>query len=413
MQDKINTLSRSIVDCLRSRKYSTPFYFYQLDHAIDQINAIRNVVNQRVQIYYALKANPAVPIVRELAKHLDGVDIASGGEAKIVLEAGSAIESASFAGPAKSNRELEYVISQGIGLISVESVNELIRIQSIAEELGAIQDIVVRVNPDSPIQQYSLKMGGVASPFGIDNEQLEEFFGKLPHCPNLQFKGVHVYSGTQCLDSLSLIRNFEDVFGVARQVEEEFGQKVAIINFGGGFGIPYFEEDISLDLSAPLEFLIQQLDNWERNRVHEHPISAILELGRFIIGEAGVYVAKIVDKKSSKNKKFCILDGGLNHNLAATGNFGQVIRRPYRVRNLSKLDVRHAFESVELVGPLCTSIDRFGTVNLTDPQIGDLIGIFSSGAYGFTASPRDFLGHPEPAQYVYKGEICVQETPAA
>ena len=403
MQDKLTSLSQSVLSCSQLEDFQTPFYFYNLNNAIDQIKSIRDLAGQRVQIYYALKANPSIPIVQELSQHVDGIDIASGGEAKRVLEAGSSLAGVSFAGPGKSDKELEFVIESNIGLISVESLTELIRIECIAGRLDINQDILVRVNPDSPVPKYGLKMGGIPSPFGIDNDQLGEFFSELTHCKNLNFRGIHVYSGTQCLDPSSLVSNFKEVFKIANQVEKIFRREVSVINFGGGFGIPYYEEDESLDIKMPIEYLMEELDNWGKKRNRQRPVSAILELGRFIVGESGVYVAKIVDKKVSKRTTFCILDGGLNHNLAATGNFGQVIRRPYRVRNLSKEGLGKGSERVDLVGPLCTSIDRFGSVELSDPQVGDLVGVFSSGAYGYSASPRDFLGHPGPAEYIYKG----------
>jgi diaminopimelate decarboxylase len=396
------------------RESPGPFYLYDLRMVETRIRRLRERLMSDIHLYYAVKANPNPEILKVLSAWVDGADVSSAGELKLALEAGFSPAAISFAGPGKTDRELRYAVQKRIGSISMESINELERAERIAGETGDTVNVSLRINPVRLVKEFAIKMGGRSSQFGIDEEQIGDFFKTLSKCRDCRFVGIHVYSGTQCLDAQALIENLRSILDIVQKVVREFGTIPNIVNFGGGFGIPYHENQKPLEADAACEAFSREFNRF-RKKTQSPECSGILELGRYLIAEAGIYAARIVDMKTSRGKTYCVLEGGLNHHLPASGNFGQVIRKNFKISNLSKREPEPEQE-VTLVGPLCTSIDLMGDrVHLAKPEIGDWIGFFNSGAYAFTASPLLFLSHEWPREIMIalNGEVCEIRNPSA
>jgi diaminopimelate decarboxylase len=385
-----------------------PFYLYDLRLVERRILRLRELLGPDLRLYYAVKANPNPAILKWMARWTDGADISSGGELKLALDAGFDPRSVSFAGPGKTDAEIRYAVRRSIGSISIESVNELLRADRLAGECGGTADVSLRINPVRLVKEFAIKMGGKSSQFGIDEERMGEFFSALSGCGHCRFAGIHVYAGTQCLDAGALADNFRNTIRLARSAARDFGVTTGRVNFGGGFGVAMHENQAALDEESVCRSIGASYSEYLKE---DGPAAGILELGRYLVAEAGIYAARICDIKVSRGKTYCVLEGGMNHHLAASGNFGQVIRKNYLIRNLSKTGPASP-EEFTLVGPLCTSIDLMGEkVRMTKPEIGDWIGFFNSGAYAYSASPLLFLSHGLPAEWMVEPDGGVREIP--
>lgn len=389
-------------------RYNTPFYLYDLKVVNDKIADIRRVFDDSLELYYAMKANPNRELLGAIRDKVDGLDIASGGELELALKAGYAPSTISFAGPGKTHSELQRSLKAGIGFISVESRRELREIEKLVEEEGiSPASILIRVNPKLFIKEFAVKMGGKPSPFGIDEEDLPstlEFVRSKPEA--FSFKGIHIYAGTQCLSEDHLVQNSANILSIATRVTTEFGLECQVINIGGGFGVSYSDPYNGLDLGKMADMMNAEFEQY-RQTTGTKP-RFILELGRFLVAEAGIYVARIVSEKKSRGEHFYVLDGGMNHHLAASGNLGATIRKNFQVRNLSRANLSK--ENCTLVGPLCTPMDLMGKgVSIEAPAIGDLIGFLCSGSYGYSASPLLFLGHDLPSELILSSEGYIME----
>ncbi|MCK5146660.1 type III PLP-dependent enzyme [bacterium] len=391
-------------------RFKTPLYLYHAGSTLQRIRELRVRLNPSIQLYYAVKANPNPHLLALLKNSVDGFDISSGGELQRALDVGCNPEHFSFAGPGKSNEELELAIKSGTGSISIESINELNRIELIATDLRLKANVSVRINPERLFRAFAIKMGGKSSQFGVNEEDLSLFFKAFEKTSSCILTGLHVYAGTQCLDADTIIENVKNTLEIARRIIIEFKYPLKKINLGGGFGIPYYDGQEALDGNALASDLSEIMKEFIDD-VGLPDLHAILELGRYIMAPAGIYMARIVDKKESRGRIYCVLDGGMHHHLAASGNFGQVIRKNFKVSNVSTPSGK--MEKVTLVGPLCTSIDVMGdNVMLSSPEIGDLIVFWNSGSYAFTASPQRFLSHPTPAEILIDSDDvprCVRE----
>lgn len=379
---------------LVERVGSTPFFAYDRQLITERIEHLRNHLPEPVALNYAVKANPMPAILQHLRRLIDGFDVASALEMKAALNAGMSPERVSFAGPGKSNVELRAAISAGV-TITLESEGEMQRLAGLAEKAGTRPRVLVRVNPDFQVRASALRMGGTASQFGVDAERVPAMLKQLSSL-DLDFAGFHIFCGSQNLDAGSLAQTQRSTIDLALRLASEAPAPVTHLNIGGGFGIPYFPKDTPLDLAAVGESLGQLLVH----RVEKELPGArvIVELGRYIIGEAGIYVMRIVDRKESRGQVFFVTDGGLHHQLAASGNLGQKIRRNYPLAIGNRVD-EDARETVNVVGRLCTPLDLLGDkVELPPAEVGDLVVVFQSGAYGRTASPVDFLSHPHPRE---------------
>ncbi len=370
----------------------TPVYIYDRQQITQRVKTLRTVLPEQIQLHYAIKANPMPAVVQHLATLVDGLDIASHGELLSALNCGMKPSEISFAGPGKSSTELGAAIAAGI-VINVESENELQRIHDIGEQLGITPGIALRVNPDFELKSSGMKMSGGPKQFGIDAEKIPEVLHRLSNL-SIQFEGLHIFCGSQNLRSEAIIDAHNKTFELAdRLLADSPFASCRFINIGGGFGIPYFPGDTPLDIQAiadNLQLLLEQYPQFSQQQI-------IIELGRYLVGEAGVYISQIIDKKDSRGIHYLITDGGLNHHLSNSGNFGQVIRKNYPVR-ISKQrkteDAEQKLKKVTIVGPLCTPLDTLADkMLLPDADIGDYVVILQSGAYGKTASPEHFLSH--------------------
>lgn len=378
---------------LANRVGQTPFYAYDRQKITERVAQLRAQLPEAIRLHYAIKANPMPAVVQHLARLVDGFDLASGGEMKIALDTPMPPTRISFAGPGKREREIGSAIAAGVTL-HLESVTELETAARLGEVQGITPRVAVRVNPDFELKSSGMKMGGGAKPFGIDAEQVPPVLERIKAF-NLDFRGLHIFSGSQNLRAEAILEAQEKTFELAYRLAEGASLDVPELNIGGGFGIPYFPGDQALDLRPICEGLHQRL---EEKAAHLPEAEVILELGRYLVGEAGVYVCRVIDRKISRGQVFLVTDGGLHHHLAASGNFGQVIRRNFPVLIGTQMGTSDT-ETASVVGPLCTPLDLLADkMELAKADIGDLVVILQSGAYGLSASPQDFLAHPKAVE---------------
>jgi diaminopimelate decarboxylase len=321
-----------------------------------------------------------------MAPLVDGFDVASAGELARVVDLDKAV---SFAGPGKADAELEAAIVAGV-TINLESENEADRAFSIADRRGIAARLAVRVNPEFELRGSGMRMGGRASPFGVDADRVPALVKRIL-AAGAEWRGFHIFAGSQALDPVAIIESQAHTLDLAVRLAEAAGASPPLVNLGGGFGIPYFPGEQVLDIEAIGAALTPGLSALPDTRF-------AIELGRWLVGEAGVYLTRIVDRKESRGETFLVCDGGLNHQLAVTGNLGTVVRRNYPVA-VATADAGAKRETVSVVGPLCTPLDRLADqVELPVAGPGDVIAVFMAGAYGLTASPWEFLGHPRPVE---------------
>jgi diaminopimelate decarboxylase len=363
----------------------TPLFVYDSRRVADQVSRFRAAV-PGVALHYAVKANPYAPLLEAMADMVDGFDTASAGELGKVAHLGLPI---SFAGPGKRDQELETAIRAGV-TINLESEGEAGRALAICEREGLTPRLAVRVNPPFGLKGSGQKMGGLPSQFGVDHDRAPALIRRLVEA-GADWRGLHIFAGSQALNADALIELQRDTIALAASIAEEAGHAPPEVNLGGGFGIPYFNKDQPLDVEAVGEALAKTLA--KRPKMLEDTRFAI-ELGRWLVGEAGVYLTRIVDRKESRGRTFLVTDGGLQHQLAASGNFGQLLRRNYPVAIANRFSAP-AEEEVTITGCLCTPLDLLADeVMLPRADVGDLVAIFCAGAYGLSASPTAFLSQP-------------------
>jgi diaminopimelate decarboxylase len=373
------------VEALVGEAGGTPMFVYDTRRIADQVARFRSAF-QGIALHYAVKANPYAPLLETMANMVDGFDVASAGELGKVAHLGLPI---SFAGPGKRDSELETAIRAGI-TINLESEGEADRALALCEREGLTAKFAVRVNPPFGLKGSGQKMGGLPSQFGVDHDRAPELIRRIVEA-GADWQGLHIFAGSQALHADALIELQRGTVELAVSICEEAGQAPPHINLGGGFGIPYFAKDEPLEIEAVGEALANTLA--ERPEILANAKFAI-ELGRWLVGEAGVYLTRIVDRKESRGKTFLVTDGGLHHQLAASGNFGQLLRRNYPVAIASSFNAEPE-EEVTITGCLCTPLDLLADeAMLPRAEVGDLVAIFCAGAYGLTASPTAFLSQP-------------------
>lgn len=372
---------------------STPLFVYAADRIRAQIARLRAAMPDRLALHYAVKANPFSPLLSEMSTLVDGFDIASGGELALVCAAGIDPSRVSFAGPGKRDTELAAAISAGVTL-NLESEGEADRALRIAGQLGVTPRLAIRVNPDFDLKGSGMKMGGGAKPFGVDAARVPALVRRIA-TSGAEWRGFHIFAGSQALDAAAIIETQSQTLDLATRLARDSGHPLPHCNLGGGFGIPYFPGDRPVDVEAVGVALAQRFaalpDELADTRF-------CIELGRYLVGEAGVYLTRIVDRKVSHGEAFLITDGGLHHQLAASGNFGTVVRRNYPVAIATRF-AAPADEEASVVGCLCTPLDRLADkAELPRADVGDLVAVFCAGAYGASASPMQFLGQGPAAE---------------
>jgi diaminopimelate decarboxylase len=401
-----STTEGARLDALLARsaeRFGTPQFLYVIPAIEARIAALRAAFGGRFALSYAVKANPNPALLRWLRDRIELLDVSSIGEFQRGLGAGWEPERASFTGPGKRDAELRSAIAGGIGELILESRDEARRADAIAGSLGRTQDVLIRVSPDRVPKGFGDHMAGRPSPFGIDVEEIDDALAEIRAMPNLRVVGLHIYSGTQCLRAEAIVENYAIFLEIFRSVCDRHDITPRKLVFGSGLGIPYHPGDMPLDLGAvaagtgPMLDALRETPRFAATRL-------VLELGRFLVGEAGYFVTRVITVKESRGRRIAICDGGMNTHLPAAGHFGMVIPRNYRMHRVADENPEGAVEEVDLSGPLCTSIDKIGRgVALPRIEAGDLIAVHCSGAYGPTASPLGFISHSPPVE-VLAGE---------
>ncbi|MFM9827400.1 MAG: pyridoxal-dependent decarboxylase, exosortase A system-associated [Sphingomonas sp.] len=370
----------------------TPLFLYDFGVVEQKIARLRSAMPERLGIHYAAKANPFAPLLAAMAPLVDGFDVASGGELRHV-EAIAPATPISFAGPGKRDDELLAAL-KAFATLNCESEGEVARALRLADHHGVRPRLAVRVNPAFELRGSGMKMGGRASPFGVDAERVPALVRSLIGA-GADWRGFHIFAGSQSLDTAAIIETQAATIALVGQLADAVGAVPPLVNLGGGFGVPYFPGDTEVDVEAVGDALADAMTPLPA------PLQAsrfVLELGRWLVAECGVYLTRIVDIKQSRGEMFLVTDGGLHHQLAASGNFGTVVRRNYPVALANRM-AGTGLQTVNVVGCLCTPLDRLADqVSLPAGKVGDVIALFMAGAYGRTASPEAFLGHPSPTE---------------
>jgi diaminopimelate decarboxylase len=381
------------VSVLAARIGKTPFYAYERRLLRERVAQLRTALPAAIKLHYAMKANPMPAVVGFMAGLVDGIDVASAGELQVALDAGAHPAEISFAGPGKRDPELRQAVAAGV-MVNVESMRELPVLAAASQALGLPARVSVRVNPDFELKGSGMKMGGGPKQFGVDTEVVPEMLAWMTR-EGLAFEGFHLFAGSQNLRAESICEAQQKSYELALRLAQHAATPVKFLNLGGGFGIPYFPGEQRLDL-APIGANLAAL--CERAARELPQAGIVIELGRYMVGEAGVYIARVVDKKVSRGQVYLVTDGGLHHHLSASGNFGQVVRKNYPVSIANRIGATQR-ETASVVGPLCTPLDLLADrMDLAQADIGDLVAVFQSGAYGASSSPQAFLGHPACAE---------------
>lgn len=384
-----------------AEEFGTPLFVYDQSVMQRKIDEVRSMLPRGFKLYYSIKANPNASILKFFLEQGCGLEVASGGELFQTLRVGCPHDRLIFAGPGKSQDELAAALQASIREIHVESIEEARCINGLAAAAGLPATIALRVNPVDAAGG-AMRMGGRASPFGIDEEDLNEVLDEILKLSHLKVVGVHLFMGTQILDAETLVTQYRRALSIAREVAGRISGPLATIDFGGGLGTPYFPNETELDLRRAAEGIAAVAKEMKNDPLLSGA-DAILEPGRFLVNEAGVYLARVNRVKESRGKTFAVIDGGMHHHLAASGNLGQAIKRNYPVALVNKLGLPST-QSVDVVGPLCTPLDCLARgANLPTVEADDLFGVFQSGAYARTSSPHGFLSHNTPAEVLVTG----------
>lgn len=377
------------------REYKHPIYFYFTDIIHRKIAELRSVLPNGFKIYFAVKSNPNPLIIQYMAAHASGADVASGGELEKAVRAGIPAENIEFSGPAKTLDELRSAISAGAGSINAESLTELHKIRDLCKQMDRRANVGLRINPGLSSHPAGMSMAG-HTPFGIGIDNLDGCCRFLSENKELLiFTGAHLHIGSQIFDARTIQAHCVTTIEAAMKMET-MGLEVRKINFGGGLGIPTVEGQKPLDIEDLRERLA---DIWSREPYRRILARSawILEPGRFLVAEAGVYVCRVEDIKRSEKKNFLLVDGGMHQHLAAAGGLGQVLRRNFALDVIRREEHGHYQEReiYDIAGCLCTPHDILASgVLLPVVSPGDWIIFFNSGAYGYSASPMLFLSHP-------------------
>jgi len=371
----------------------TPCYLLDRGRIERRVAMLRECLPASVELHYAIKANPLPELVAWLAARVDGFDVASAGELELALAAGMSPQRISFAGPGKSASELALAHAHGV-LVNVESFREIGILAELGARDGTPARVALRVNLPFELRGSGMRMSGGASPFGIDSEQVPEALAAI-RAAGLAFEGFHLFAGSQCLRADAIVEAQQASYELVLGWRDLFPAPVRMLNLGSGFGIPYTIADAPLDF-APIAANLASLAARAREDFPEARLA--IEPGRYLVGEAGVYVVRVIDRKVSRGQTFLVVDGGMHQHLAASGNFGQVMRRNYPV---AISPARGEREIANVVGPLCTPLDLLADkAELHRAEVDDLFVVFQSGAYGRSASPRGFLSHPDVTEHI-------------
>jgi diaminopimelate decarboxylase len=377
--------------------FSTPLYAYDASVIRHAFTHLGQALSGFAEVFFSVKANPNPAIAALLVTAGAGVEVASAGELRLALRAGAQPARILAAGPGKTRSDIKFFVEEGIGEIHLESLPELDMTASEAAALGRVQPVAIRINPSASAGGGAMRMGGKPAVFGFDEEMLPQAVNAVAARPSLRLAGIHLFVGTQILDRDALLGQWSYALDLAARVAELTGQPLDSIDLGGGLGIPYFPGEAPVDLAG----LRAGLHPLMRRRGEDPALAAariVVEPGRFLVGEAGVYLASVIALKESRGQVFAVTDGGMHHHLAASGNLGQVVKRDFPLIAAERMDEVPAL-TLSVAGPLCTPIDLLARrAELPRLDVGDLVAVLQSGAYGLSASPIGFLSHESPAE---------------
>ena len=381
-------------------KFGTPAYLYDAEKIRQSCKQLQDVMGEQVDIFYSMKANPNLSICALIAHEVSGIEVCSSFEIVAALQAGINPSRFIFVGPLKKEEDIRLCLQKGIYAIACESFEEIDLINQVAGQLSLKAPILLRINPSFSAKSALLKMGGKPSQFGIDDDQAEAAVNKILSAEHLQFLGIHIYNGTRILNFETLVENTEAVFALAETIQKKFQVELHAVDFGGGAGIPYFSNDEELDLTSLKTRMAPVIKAFKE----KYPATRlIMESGRFLVGKSGMLVSKVYSIKKSKEETFVVTDGGTNCHMAAVG-IGSIVRNNFPISVLGKEDSPADFE-YSITGPLCTPNDLIAKkVRLPKVEVGDLIAVKQSGAYGPSASPVYFLSHGFPNEILIDGE---------
>lgn len=381
-----------------AERFGTPLYVYDLDVVDRQVAALRSVLPPAVELAYAVKANPALAIVAHLGHLGLGADVASGGELEAVARAGFSPDRVVMTGPGKRDDELRAAVAAGIRAVTVESPGELVRLEAIAETAGRRQPVMLRaaVTEGDRLERVRLVGDDGAGKFGMDAADLERAARRACESPHLELIGLHAFGASNVLDARGLLEHAAATAATARRVAQAVGASLRLVDAGGGLGIPYEAHQESLDLVRLGAGLGALVDDWASDPVLRDA-RLLLEPGRFLVGPAGAYLSRVVDRKTIDGSIVVILDGGVHHVLRPA-----LVGQEHRVRAIgTHVDgsSNGRLQPVTVAGPLCSGLDVFSQAAImSPPEVGDLVAVLDVGAYGFTESMPMFLSHPVPAE---------------
>lgn len=375
-----------------TEEFGTPLYVFNGDEISETYDTMIEQLGEGIEIFYSVKANPSLGICQLLKSRGSGIEVASSGELKLAIQAGFEPHKIIFSGPGKTIDELKYAVETGIASIIAESVSELEKLERLATENNCNINVGIRLNPSYDFPNAKIKMSGSGKQFGIDGDTLSEVIEMLKKQPHLKLVCLHTYLGTQIFDYEQLLAHVSNLLEIARQIIEEHDIDLKIIDFGGGFGIPYFGEGTRFDFH---NFAQGLRDIYQKNESICKGRRLIFESGRYLLAESGYFLTQILYKKRSKGTVFLVTDGGMNHHVLSTFR-GRQMRNNFPVHILGKTGEK---EIVTIAGPLCTPDDIIGRdVEAVVAEQGDIVCIPKSGAYGRSFSPVNFLGHPGPTE---------------
>ncbi|MFV8781407.1 alanine racemase [Microbulbifer sp. SA54] len=382
--------------CDAGKKFGTPFYFYDLDILKRNIGKLKTAASG-FKIRYAVKTNPNPFILRWLKDHVDSLDVSSSGEINHASKNGWLGEDMEFTGPAKKNSDLKLALDLNVKSIVIEDLGEAVALNKLAEDRGLVARVLIRIAPSLAEENFGVRLAGRPTQFGIDQDKLPEVFAELRQLSNIRVAGFHIYSGSQCLNDESIATHFGNMWSIFKQAIHDWGAPIDELVFGAGMGIPYHDGDNALKLDHLPEVAESIIEDV---RSISDEIDCHIEVGRFLIGTAGLFVTEVVRVKESKNSNIAICDGGMNNNLGACGHLGGISHRHYSMLNVTGQSGEK--EKYRVVGPLCTAIDTLAhRVMLPKVSEGDLIAVGCSGSYGPTASPLFFIAHDLPREVVF------------
>lgn len=400
-------------DCLVSsigNKYKTPLYVYDTIIIDRKINDLKETITENIELYYAMKANPNLGIVSIMAKKKMGVEVSSSGEICIAIKAGFEPVNILFTGAGKTEEEIRYALENGISFFNVESYNQAKMLEKLAREADKKIKVLIRINPNIELGQSSLKMGGTARQFGIDEENIEPVLEYIQQSSFCRFVGIHLHVASEVLDTEIYKKNIRNVLNTAVKLSQAYKLEFEIIDLGGGLGVPYIPRDgEGINLHELKQFFEHELKQYYD--ITGQATKFIIEPGRFIVAECGMFLTKIIDIKDSRGKRYVITDGGVN-NRPGVSIKSRLSKQHIPIEIVDKIR-GNTLQTVEIAGPLMTPTDILATgVNIaTEVEVGDLVAFFMSGAYAFSTSSQYFLSHPVPAEVlIHKGKAyCVRQ----